>query len=230
MELSVLNIQGGQTGRTASLSQSVFGLENPNDHAIYMDVRYTMANKRQGTHKAKTRAEVSGTTKKMYRQKGTGNARQGSKRSPLHRHGGRVFGPTPHDYDFRLNKKVRRLARRSALTYKASSETIRVVENFTFETPKTKYFLSVLEGLKVTGKKVLFVLPSPSDAEIQAKLDKAAQGKAEKKTLNTVFLSGRNLPGVNILPASEINTYDVLNADVLVITESALGYINEKLA
>jgi large subunit ribosomal protein L4 len=227
MELSVLNIQGGQTGRTVSLSQEVFGLETPNDHAIYMDVRYTMANKRQGTHKAKTRAEVSGTTKKMYRQKGTGNARQGSKRSPLHRHGGRVFGPTPHDYDFRLNKKVRRLARRSALTYKASTETITVVENFTFETPKTKRFLSILNDLKVSGKKVLFVLPAQTEEEIQAQQAKAAEGKADKKQTNSVYLSGRNVYGVNIIPASEVNTYDVLNADVLVLTESAVAYINE---
>lgn len=230
MELAVLNIEGSQTGRSASLEQAVFGLETPNDHAIYLDVKWTMANKRQGTHKAKTRGEVSGSTKKMYRQKGTGNARQGHKRSPLHRHGGRVFGPVPHDYDFSLNKKVRRLARKSALTYKAKAETITVVENFTFDAPQTKKFVSVLDKLNVNGKKVLFVLPSPSEAEIQARREKAAQGKAEKKVLNTVYLSGRNLPKVNILPAAEINTYDVLNADVIVFTEDALNYVNEHLA
>jgi len=230
MDLTILNIQGGQTGRSATLSPEVFGLETPSDHAIYQDVRYILANRRQGTHKAKTRAEVSGTTKKMYRQKGTGNARQGSKRSPLHRHGGRVFGPTPHEYGFSMNKKMRALARKSALTYKARTAAVTVVENFQFDAPKTKQFISVLDSLKVSGKKILFVLPSPSAEDIAARQAKAAEGKAEKKAVNTVYLSGRNVPKVNIVAASDINTFDIMNAEVLVLTEGALGFINEKLA
>lgn len=230
MDLTILNIQGEQIGRSATLSADVFGLETPSDHAIYQDVRYILANRRQGTHKTKGRSEVSGSTKKMYRQKGTGNARQGSIRSPLHRHGGRVFGPTPHEYGFSMNKKMRALARRSALTYKARGAAVTVVENFLFDTPKTKSFIAMLEGLKLTGKKILFVLPSPSQEDIEARQAKAAAGKAEKKPLNTVYLSGRNVPKVNIIAAADINTFDIMNAEMLVLTEGALGFINEKLA
>lgn len=230
MELAVLNIQGEQTGRTITLSPEVFGMETPNDHAIYLDVKYIMANQRQGTHKTKTRAEVVGSTKKLYRQKGTGNARQGNKRSPLHRHGGRIFGPVPHGYGFKLNKKQRALARKSALTYKAQEAAITVVENFVFDTPKTKNFLSLLESLKVNGKKILFVLPATTEAEREARIAATAKGNAPKKVLNTVYLSGRNVPNVNIVSASDINTYDLLKAQVLVMTEDAVGYVNEKLS
>lgn len=230
MEVAVLNIQGGQTGRTVSLSPAVFGMETPNDHAIYLDVKFIMANQRQGTHKAKTRAEVVGSTKKLYRQKGTGNARQGNKRSPIHRHGGRIFGPVPHEYGFKLNKKQRAVARRSALSYKVQESAITVVENFTFDSPKTKNLLSVLENLKVNGKKVLFVLPVLSPEAVQARNEQAAKGNTPKKELNTVYLSGRNIPGVNIISASEINTYDLLKANAVVLTESAVGYINERLS
>ncbi|MFN0202887.1 MAG: 50S ribosomal protein L4 [Bacteroidia bacterium] len=222
MELAVFNIQGAQTGRSVELSSAVFGLETPNDHAIYLDVRYRQANERQGTHKAKTRAEVSGSTKKLYRQKGTGNARQGNKRAPHHRHGGRVFGPVPHEYGFRLNKKVRQLARRSALTYKARESAITVVENFTFDKPKTKDFLNVLTKLNANDKKVLFVLPAHAQQEV-------VDGKLQPKPLNTVYLAGRNLPNVNILSATDINTFDILNAGIVVMTESAVSTINERL-
>ena len=230
MELTVLNIQGGETGRTVALSPAVFGMETPNDHAIYLDVKFIMANQRQGTHKAKTRAEVRGSTKKLFRQKGTGNARQGNSRSPIRRHGGRIFGPVPHEYGFKLNKKQRAVARRSALTYKAQEEAITVIENFVFDSPKTKNFISVLESLKVNGKKVLFVLPAVTPEEMEARNQSIAKGLTPKKELNTVFLSGRNIPGVNIISASDINTYDLLKANVLVMTESAVGYINERLS
>lgn len=230
MELAILNIEGAQTGRKAELSASVFGLETPSDHAMYLDVKNILANRRQGTHKAKTRGEVKGSTKKLYRQKGTGNARQGNKRSPVHRHGGRIFGPVPHEYGFKLNKKVSRLARRSALTYKAQDQAVTVVENFSFDKPKTQKFVAILDKLNASGKKVLFVTPVASNEEMERRLANAAAGKAEKKEENTLFLSGRNIPGVNIIPASDINTYDVLNADVLVLTEGALGFINERLA
>lgn len=221
MEVAVLNIQGTQTGRSVTLAPDVFGLENPNDHAIYLDVKYIQANQRQGTHKAKTRSEVAGSRKKMYRQKGTGNARQGTKSSPVHRHGGRVFGPIPHEYGFKLNKKLRIVARRSALTYKANDAAITVVENFTFDTPKTKSFLNILEKLSVSGKKVLFVLPEPAKVESATPV---------KKQPNVVYLSGRNIPNLSILPASELNTLAILDAQVVVFTESAVGTINERWA
>ncbi|MCB1713483.1 MAG: 50S ribosomal protein L4, partial [Candidatus Riesia sp.] len=149
MEVAVYNIDGTETGRTVSLSEAIFALETPSDHAIYQDVRQHLANRRQGTHKAKERSEISGTRKKPYRQKGTGNARAGSRQSPLWRHGGRVFGPKPRDYSFKLNKKFKQLARRSALTYKAREENIRVLENFEFEAPKTKAFIDILNKLAV---------------------------------------------------------------------------------
>ncbi len=209
MEVAVYNIEGSETGRKVNLEANIFGLETPNDQAIYQDVRLILANKRQGTHKSKTRGEVHGTNKKPFRQKGTGNARQGDRKSPLFRHGGRIFGPTPRDYGFKLNKKVKVLARRSALTYKARENGIKVVESFAFDAPKTKEFLSILNNLELAGKKVSFVM------------------SAEDKTL---YYSGRNLPKTQVVIAAELNTYDILNADTLLFTEDAVGVINERLA
>ena len=209
MEVAVYNIDGSETGRKVSLSEAVFALESPSDHAIYQDVRQHLANRRQGTHKAKERSEIKGTRKKPYRQKGTGNARAGSRQSPLWRHGGRVFGPKPRDYSFKLNKKFKRLARKSALTYKAREENIRVLENFAFEAPKTKAFIDILNKLEVSGKKVLMVLDENNQ---------------------NVYLSGRNLPKAEVMVASDINTYAILNAEMLLITEEAVNIINERLA
>ncbi len=208
MELTVFSIDGTDTGRTIDLNDNIFGLESPSDHLIYQDVRLIQANKRQGTHKAKERGEVSGSKKKPYRQKGTGNARAGHKRSPLWRHGGTIFGPRPRSYSFRLNKKQRRLARKSALSYKAKEEGIKIVENFTFEIPKTKQFVSILDNLELSGKKILFV-QAENDAN--------------------VFLSGRNIPKTEIRLARDLNTYDIINADHLIITEEAISIINEQL-
>ena len=209
MEVAVYNIEGTETGRKADLSEAVFALESPNDHAIYQDVRLIMANRRQGTHKAKERGEVTGTSKKPYRQKGTGNARAGSRQSPLWRHGGRVFGPRPRSYSFKLNKKVRGLARRSALTYKAQEENLRVIENFDFDAPKTKQFRAILDNLDMDNKKVLFVLGESSP---------------------NIYLSGRNLPKTQVIVADNINTYDILNAETVIMTEGAVKVINERLA
>ena len=208
MKLSVLNIEGKDTGRKIELSKTVFGLENPSDHAIYLDVKLIMANRRQGTHKAKERGEVSGSNKKPFRQKGTGNARPGHKRSPLWRHGGTVFGPRPRDYGFKINKKQRVLARKSALTYKAKDENIMVVENFDFDAPKTKKYLELLENLNLLGQKTLLIL-SESDQNI--------------------YLSSRNLPKANVTIVQDVNTYDVLNADSLIITEEAVKALNERM-
>ena len=207
MEVSVLNIKGQDTGRKVVLDDAVYGIE-PNDHAIYLDVRLFLANQRQGTAKAKERSEVSGSTRKLGRQKGGGGARRGDINSPVLVGGGRVFGPQPRDYGFKLNKKVRRLARKSALSYKAQENAIVVVEDFTFEAPKTKNFIEVINNLKVDGKKVLFVLPGT---------DKA------------VYLSARNIERANVMAAAALNTYKVLDADVLVLTEGALNVIGENL-
>ena len=207
MEVSVLNIKGQETGRKVVLDDAIFGIE-PNDHAIYLDVRLFLANQRQGTAKAKERSEVSGSTRKLGRQKGGGGARRGDINSPVLVGGGRVFGPQPRDYGFKLNKKVRRLARKSALAYKAQENAIVVVEDFTFDAPKTKNFVEVINNLKVDGKKSLFVLQGT---------DKA------------VYLSARNIERVNVMAASALNTYKVLDADVLVLTESALGVVGETL-
>lgn len=207
MELTVKNIKGEETGRKITLSDEIFGVE-PNDHAIYEDVRLMQANARQGTHKAKERGEVSGSTKKPFRQKGTGGARGGHKRSPLWRHGGRVFGPRPRDYGFKLNKKVKRLARRSALTYKARENSIILLENFNLQAPKTKDFIKILSALQLDNRKTLMVLPE----------DNA-----------NIFLSGRNVPRTQVVRASDLNTYDILNADRLVILEGAVEKINEQL-
>ncbi len=207
MELSVLNIKGQDTGRKVVLDDALFGIE-PNDHAIYLDVRLYLANQRQGTAKAKTRSEISGSTRKLGRQKGGGGARRGDINSPVLVGGGRVFGPQPRDYSFKLNKKLRRLARKSALSYKAQENAIVVVEDFTFEAPKTKQYIEVLNNLKVADKKTLLVLQG---------IDKA------------VYLSARNLERADVVAASALNTYKVLDADVLVLTESALAAVNESL-
>ena len=207
MEVSVLNIKGQDTGRKVSLNEAIYGIE-PNDHAIYLDVKLLMANQRQGTAKSKERSEVSGSTRKLGRQKGGGGARRGDINSPVLVGGGRVFGPKPRDYSFKLNKKVRILARKSALAYKVQENGILVVEDFTFDAPKTKKFLEVINNLKVDGKKTLFVMPS-----------------ADK----VVYLSARNLERANVMAASALNTYKVLDADVLVLTEGALGVIAENL-
>ncbi|HBK29947.1 MAG TPA: 50S ribosomal protein L4 [Parabacteroides sp.] len=205
MELSVLNIKGEDTGKKVTLNDAIFGIE-PNDHAIYLDVKQYMANKRQGTHKSKERSEVSGSTRKLIRQKGGGGARRGDINSPLLVGGGRVFGPKPRDYSFKLNKKVKSLARKSALTYKAKNSAIVIVEDFNFEAPKTKEFVTIAKNLKVADKKLLLVL-------------------AEKN--NFVYLSARNLQKTKVITADDINTYNVLDAANLVLTESAVAAIDK---
>ena len=207
MEVNVLNIKGENTGRTVVLNDAIFGI-TPNDHAIYMAVKQYMANQRQGTHKSKERSEISGSTRKLGRQKGGGGARRGDINSPLLVGGARVFGPKPRDYSFKLNKKVKLLARKSALSYKAQANNIVVVEDFTFEAPKTKDFVNVVNNLKVAGKKLLMVLPEAN---------------------KNVYLSARNLERTNLAIASALNTYTVLNAETLVVTENALKAIEETL-
>jgi large subunit ribosomal protein L4 len=204
MEVSVLNINGQETGRKVTLNEAIFGIE-PNDHVIYLDVKQYLANQRQGNAKSKERSEISGSTRKLGRQKGGGGARHGDINSPLLRGGGRVFGPVPRDYSFKLNKKVKQLARRSALTYKAQENAILVVEDFNFEAPKTKEMVKIAKNLKVEGKKLLFVLPD---------------------TNKNVYLSARNLQRTEVMEAASINTYKVLNADVLVVTEKSLETID----
>ena len=207
MEISVLNINGQETGRKVTLNESIFGIE-PNDHVIYLDVKQFLANQRQGTHKSKERSEVSGSTRKLGRQKGGGGARRGDINSPVLVGGGRVFGPKPRDYRFKLNKKVKALARRSALTYKAQENAIIIVEDFNMEAPKTKDFVNIAKNLKVDGKKSLFVLPESN---------------------KNVYLSARNLQRTLVTLAANVNTYNVLNADVLVVTENSLKTIDEIL-
>lgn len=207
MELSVFNIKGEDTGRKVALDESVFGIE-PNNHAIYLSVKQYLAAQRQGTAKAKERSEMSGSTRKLGRQKGGGGARRGDINSPVLVGGARVFGPQPRDYGFKLNQKVRQLARRSALAYKAQENAIVVVEDFTFEAPKTKSMLEVLNNLNIAGKKTLVVTPAS---------DKG------------VYLSARNLQRVATMPAAALNTYQVLNADVMVVAESALAVIEGNL-
>ena len=207
MEVNVLNIKGENTGRKVTLDESIFGIE-PNEHVVYMAVRQYLAAQRQGTHKSKERSEMSGSTRKLGRQKGGGGARRGDINSPLLVGGARVFGPTPRDYSFKLNKKVKQLARKSALSQKAIDNAIVVVEDFNFETPSTKEFINVLNNLKVSERKQLFVLPSSNKA---------------------VYLSARNLKGTQMAIASDINTYGIMNAEVLVVTESSLEIINNTL-
>ena len=208
MELAVLNAQGQETGRKVVLSDAVFGVE-ANDHAIYLDVKQYLADQRQGTHKSKQRNEVAGSTRKLKRQKGTGGARCGSFKSPLFPGGGRIFGPVPRDYSFKLNKKLKRLARRSALTYKAQANAITVVENLALEAPKTKAVVALASALKVADKKVLVVLP---------------------ETNVNLQLSCRNLPYVKTILASSLNTYEVMNASALVMVEGAENVLNVMLA
>ena len=207
MEVNVYNIKGEDTGRKVALEDAIFGIE-PNDHAIYMDVKLIMANRRQGTHKSKERSEVSHSTRKIGRQKGGGGARRGDLNSPVLVGGGRVFGPTPRDYSFKLNKKVKDLARKSALSYKAQNNAILVVEDFNFEAPKTKEFVAVLNNLKVSDKKLLLILPEAN---------------------KNVYLSARNLQRANVETISGLNTYNVLNAGVVVFTEKSLSAIDNIL-
>ncbi|OYP37195.1 50S ribosomal protein L4 [Prevotella sp. P5-126] len=207
MEINVLDINGQETGRKVTLNESIFGIE-PNDHVLYLDVKQYLANQRQGTHKAKERSEHAGSTRKLGRQKGGGGARHGDINSPLLRGGGRVFGPRPRDYRFKLNKKVKVLARKSALSYKAQENAIIVVEDFNFEAPKTKDFIKVAKNLKVEGKKLLMVLPEAN---------------------KNVYLAARNLQRSEIALAAQLNSYKVLNADVMVITENSLKAIEAVL-
>ena len=207
MEVSVYNIKGEDTGRKITLNESIFGIE-PNDHAIYLDVKQFLANQRQGTAKSKERSEISGSTRKLGRQKGGGGARHGDINSPVMVGGGRVFGPQPRDYSFKLNKKVKQLARKSALAYKAQNSGIMVVEDFTFEAPKTKEFVALLNNLKVSDKKLLLVLPEAN---------------------KNVYLSARNLQRAKVQTVSGVNTYRVLDAGVVVFTEKALSAIDDML-
>ena len=204
MEVSVLNIKGQETGRKVALNEAIFGVE-PNDHVIYLDVKQYMANKRQGNAKSKERSEISGSTRKLGRQKGGGGARHGDINSPLLIGGGRVFGPKPRDYSFKLNKKVKQLARKSALSYKAQENAIVVVEDFSFEAPKTKEFLNIAKNLKVDGKKVLLLTSDNNE---------------------NVYKSARNLQRAEVLEARNVNTYKILDADVVVITENSLKTID----
>lgn len=206
MQLEVLNIKGEKTGRTVELPAEIFGVE-PNDHVIYLAVKQYLAASHQGTHKVKTRMEVKGASRKLHKQKGTGGSRKGNIRNPLYKGGGTIFGPKPHSYDFKLNRKVKDLAKISALSYKAKENAIVVVEDLQMEAPKTKSFVSVLEGLKVNGKKTLFVLPEYNQA---------------------AYLSLRNLPRVHGTLLADINTYDVVNADVLILSESAAKIFTEQ--
>jgi large subunit ribosomal protein L4 len=208
MELAIYNKEGQTTGRTVVLDDAIFGIE-PNDHAIYLDVKQIMANKRQGTHCSKPRSMVSGSTRKLKRQKGTGGARAGDINSPLMRGGGRAFGPEPRDYSFKLNKKVKSLARKSALSYKAVNNQIIVIEDLNFDAPKTKHFENVLKNLELNNKKTLLILPEPNA---------------------NVVLSARNLRKVGVLNADSINTYDVLNAQTMLICESSFQGIDEMFA
>ena len=208
MELTVYKTSGEETAKKVVLEDTVFGVE-PNDHAIYLDVKQYLANARQGTHKSKQRNEVAGSTRKLKRQKGTGGARSGSIHSPLFPGGGRVFGPVPRDYSFKLNKKLKRLARRSALSYKMKDEAIKVVEDFAIEAPRTKTIVAMMNGLKVSDKKILVVLPESN---------------------RNILLSARNLQNVKVIPAANLNTYDVMNASSVLIAEGAVNVINEMLA
>ncbi|AOW18755.1 50S ribosomal protein L4 [Polaribacter vadi] len=208
MKVAVLDITGKDTGRKVELSKDVFGIE-PNNHAIYLDVKQYLANQRQGTHKSKERAEISGSTRKIKKQKGTGTARAGSIKSGVFRGGGRMFGPRPRSYSFKLNKNLKRLARQSALSIQVSDENVVIVEDFNFDSPKTKNFVDVLKALNIDAKKSLFILDSEN---------------------TNVYLSSRNLKNSKVLKASEINTYGVLNANKIVITESSLEGINTNLS
>ena len=207
MEVSVLNIKGEDTGKKVELNDAIFGIE-PNDHVIYLAVKQYLVAQRQGTHKSKERSEITGSTRKLIRQKGGGGARRGDIKSPVLRGGGRVFGPKPRDYWFKLNKKVKNLARKSALSYKAQQNAIIVVEDFNFEAPKTKDFIKMQNNLKIDGKKLLLLLPENN---------------------KNVYLSSRNIQRVEVMTASALNTYKVMNANVVVVTENALKLVDETL-
>jgi large subunit ribosomal protein L4 len=203
MELAIVNTSGKETGRKIDLNDAIFGIE-PNDHAIYLDTKQFLANQRQGTHKSKERGEVAGSTRKIKKQKGTGTARAGNIRNPLYRGGGRVFGPKPRFYGFKLNKKVKELARKSALSYKASTNNIIILEDFSLESPKTKEIIKMGNNLNIVNKKSVFVLPEQN---------------------NNIYLSTRNVPGVEIVLASELNTYKIMRASTLILVESAVDVL-----
>lgn len=207
MQLPIFNIDGQETKGTVTLPEGVFGIE-PNDHAIYLDVKQYLANQRQGTHKSKERWEMSGSTRKLHKQKGTGGSRKGDINSPLFKGGARVFGPQPRDYTFKLNKKVKTLARKSALAYKAQGNNITVLEDFSFDTPKTKSFSDMLSKFNVTGKRVLIVTPEKND---------------------NLVLSGRNIQKTKVVVASDLNTYDLMNASRVLVLNSAIAKIEETL-
>ena len=207
MEVAVIKSSGEATSKKVNLSDSIFTIE-PNDHAIYLDVKSYLANQRQGTHKSKQRNEISGSSKKLKKQKGTGGARAGNIKNPQFKGGGRIFGPQPRDYSFKLNKKVKDLARKSALSYKAKVNSIAVLEDFTFDTPKTKQFIGLLKSLSLGDKKTLFVLPEGN---------------------KNVVLAGRNVENSKITTADQINTYDLMNADTLVFVESAISKVENLL-
>ncbi len=207
MKLSVINKDGKETGRSANLSDEVFGIE-PNQHVVYLDVKHYLANQRQGTHKSKQRAEINRSTKKIVRQKGSGGARHGSTKSPTFVGGGRVFGPTPRDYDFKLNKKIKVLARKSVLSSRAKENNLSIIEDFTFDAPKTKSYLSFLSALALTGVKTLFII---GDYD------------------SNVYLSARNIPKTKVLSADEVSTYDLINADKILISEGAVTKIESIL-
>jgi large subunit ribosomal protein L4 len=203
MELAILNTSGKDTGRKVNLNDSIFGVE-PNDHAIYLDTKQYLANQRQGTHSSKGKGEIAGSTRKIKRQKGTGTARAGSIKNPLFRGGGRVFGPKPRDYSFKLNKKVKQLARKSALSYKASTNNIIILEDFSFDAPKTKEIIKMGNNLNITNKKSVFVLPEQN---------------------NNIYLSSRNVYGVEVVIASELSTYRIMKASTLILVESAVDVL-----
>jgi large subunit ribosomal protein L4 len=208
MEVKVKNISGKETGAKVQLPESVFGI-TPSDHAIYLDVKQYLANQRQGTHKSKQRNEIAGSTRKLYKQKGTGGARAGSIKSPLFNGGGRVFGPQPRDYSFKLNKKLKSLARKSALSYKAIDNNVVVLEDFTFDTIKTKNYVDLVNALELAGEKTLLVLPAQN---------------------NNIYLSSRNIQKAKVITAADLNTYDVLNAGKLLFTADSLKTLEEAFA
>ena len=208
MEVKVINISGKETGAKVQLPESVFGVQ-PSDHAIYLDVKQYLANQRQGTHKSKQRNEIAGSTRKLYKQKGTGGARAGSIKSPLFNGGGRVFGPQPRDYSFKLNKKLKSLARKSALSYKAQDNNVVVLEDFTFDSIKTKNYINLVNALNLAGEKTLLVLPSQN---------------------HNIYLSSRNIQKDKVITAADLNTYDVLNAGKLLLTADSLKTLEEAFA
>lgn len=207
MELAVIKHNGEDTGRKIILSDDIFAIET-NDHAIYLDVKQYLANQRQGTHKSKERNEIAGSTKKIKKQKGTGGARAGSIKSPIFRGGGRVFGPRPRDYSFKLNKKLKQLARKSALTYKAKDNSVMILENVSFDKPSTKGYIALLNGLSLSGEKTLLVLPEQN---------------------KNVYLSSRNVPKAKVVTVNDVNTYELLHADKLVLCEDSVSMLETLL-